>query len=477
MRKVPIDGGRPVTIAERSGSSSYGASWGDDDWIVFASGQPSQLWRVPSEGGDPEPVPVADVGERGLSWPEVLPGSDAILFTVHTGVGTPHAIWALSLESGASKALVTDGNNPRYGPAGYLVYGRQGGTLVAVGFDAKSLELTSEPVAVLEGVVTKRSDAVDFGVARDGSLVYVEGANRGDAQSLHTLVWADRQGGEEVLAAPARPYNFPALSPDGSRLAVFISDQEHDLWVWDFARETLTRLTFGPESRVAPVWTPDGRRVAFLSGGDIFWKSADGTGDEELLVESENSLVPHAFSPDGKYLVFREEYRRDDADLVVLSLEDERSVAPLVATEFNVWNANVSPDGRYIAYSSDESGRFDVYVQPFPDVEGGRWQITTDGGTRPIWAKGGGELFYVTPDGQVMAVPVQTDAGFTFGNAELVVERGYFWGLFGRSYDVSPDGERFLMVKLDDADQYGSAELIYVLNWVEELKRLVPIDN
>ena len=147
--------------------------------------------------------------------------------------------------------------------------------------------------------------------------------------------------------------------------------------------------------------------------------------------------------------------------------------ADVVATEFSELNADLSPDGRYVAYQSDESGRFEVYVRPFPDVEGGRWQISSDGGTRPLWARGRGELFYVTLEGQVMSVPVQTDAGFAFGNAELVVERGYHWGLFGRTYDVSPDGERFLMIRAGEAGQEGSAELIYVLNWGEELKRLV----
>ena len=274
-----------------------------------------------------------------------------------------------------------------------------------MGFDSKSLEVTSEPVPVLEGVVTKRSGAADFGAARDGSLVYVDGAGSGDGLSARTMVWVDRQGREEVLAAPPRPYNFPRLSPDGSRLAVFIQDQDLDLWIRDFARETLTRLTFGPEAHVFPVWTPDALRVAFASGGDLFWKSADGTGDVERLNESASSQSPRAFSPDGKYLVFQEGVPGGGTDLGVLSLEDGMSGAPLVATEFNELNADLSPDGRYVAYQSDESGRFEVYVRPFPDVEGGRWQISNDGGTRPLWARGGGELFYVTLEGASHVCP------------------------------------------------------------------------
>ena len=374
-----------------------------------------------------------------------------------------------SFETGERKVLIEGGRDARYAPTGHLVYVLDG-TLLAVPFDVDALEVMGGPIPMAEGVMTAglRSGAAQFSVSDTGALVYVTGSDPGD----RTLVWVDRDGGEEALAAEPRAYTYPRISPDGGRLAVEVRDQENDIWIWDFARETLTRLTFDPRGDSYPVWTPDGTRVAFSSfrdgPRDLYWKAADSTGAVERLTESEDQPVPYAFTPDGRHLVFREQDEQG-FNLGVLSLEG--SPEPLLATEFSEVNGEISPDGRWLAYQSNASGQGEIYVRPFPNVEEGQWLISSGGGTRPLWARDGQELFYLAPGARLMAVGVQTEPSFAPGNAEEVFE-GYWAGPTRRSYDISPDGERFLMIK--ESAGSDSTEFILVLNWFNELERLVP---
>ena len=439
---------------------------------MFATNAPSGLWRVSAGGGEPEELTIPDPQGDHL-WPEILPGGEAVLFTI---IGRPiesSQIAVLSLVTGESTTLIAGGSNPRYAPTGHIVYG-VGGTLRAVGFDLDKRVVTSDPVPVLDGVVTKVTGAADFSISQSGSLVYVAGSLEADQR---TLVWVDREGREEELAAEPRAYVNPRISPDGSRVALEVRDQERDIWIWDFARETLSRLTLDPSYDSNPAWTPDGRHVAFRSDRDgtnnLFWKAADGTGTVERLAESENSLSPLVFSPDGLQLVYRDYDSRRGGDLWVRSLDGDGSLEPLLASEFRQDNADISPNGRWLAYDSDASGQFEIYVQPFPNVDEGRWRISTGGGTRPLWARDGSELFYLDSGGRLMEVSVRIDPSLDFGNPEVVFEESYY-----RFYDVHPNGERFLMIKEGAAgDETRPAELILVLNWFEELKRLVPTDR
>jgi len=269
-------------------------------------------------------------------------------------------------------------------------------------------------------------------------------------------------------------------------VAVDVPDQEQDIWIWDLMRQTLTRLTFDAAGDLYPVWTPDGRRLAFSSGragvNNLYWQAADGTGVVDRLTESPHQQFPYAFTRDGTRLVLREDGPGTGNNLAVLPLEGERRLAPLVDTTFNERNAELSPDGRWLTYDSNESGREEIYVRPFPDVDGGRWQVSTGGGTRPLWAPSGRELFYLTLDGALMGVSVERidgTSGFTAGAPTKLVEGRYFsggGGVGGRTYDVSPDGRRFLMVKEGDggADSAASPTIVIVQHWAEELKRLVP---
>jgi len=329
LKKVSILGGPPVTISERPAGAPRGASWGDDDTIVFATTGPRGLWRVPAGGGEPQELTTPDAEQGDHLWPEILPGSTAVLFTIIGGSVEGAQIALLSLDSGETKVLIPGGSNPRYAPTGHIVYG-VGGTLRAVGFDLDNLEVTTDPVPVLDGVMTKDSGAANFGMSQNGSLAYVAGREQGNV--VRTLVWVDRDGREEALAAEPRAYRYPRVSPDGTRLALALADQETDIWIWHFARETLTRLTFDPANDTRQAWTPDGLQVAFASERDgvfsTFWKAADGTGAVERLIESANASLPLTFSPDGTQLVFLELHPETGRDLRVRSMDADGASGP-----------------------------------------------------------------------------------------------------------------------------------------------------
>jgi len=343
------------------------------------------------------------------------------------------------------------------------------------------VEVKGDPIPVLEGVVTQFRGDAHFSLAEDGTLVYVPETGGGVAEQL-TFVWVDREGREEPVAAEPRVYQEFSLSPDGTKIAVrVIGPENQDVWIYDLERDTQMRLTFDPATEVFPIWTPDGQWVAFgSSDGPLSWKAADGTGKVETLVESPSNQYPQVFSADGTALVFQD---RNSAgpDLGMLSLEGERTSTPLLETEFLELNAALSPDGRWMAYESNESGQFEVYVRPFPDVTGGRWQVSSGGGGWPLWSPVGEQLFYVGSEG-MMAVPVETEPTFTQGTVDLLFDLSPYWspsgGATNRRIDISPEGDRFLMLKAGGGsdETTETRSIIIVLNWFEELERLVPTE-
>lgn len=316
--------------------------------------------------------------------------------------------------------------------------------------------------------------AVNVTVSREGTLVYVRAATQG---SDRVMVWVNRKGGEDQVAAPPRPYIYPRVSPDGTRVAVEVWDQGRDIWVWDVLRETLTRVTDNPGRDGFPVWTPDGERLVFGSAGNtatnLFWRAADGTRSADRITESRKTQFPYSVSSDGTRLFIREDDPETGLDISMVSLKGQQRTEPLIRTAFNEQNAEISPDSRWLAYQSNDSGRDEIYVRPFPNVSDGRWQVSRTGGTRPLWSRNGRELFYLAPNG-LNSVTIAAGTTFNAGPPTRLIERQYFaqTAFIGRTYDVSIDGERFLMIK--ESSSVPPPQIVVIENWFEELKRLVP---
>jgi len=500
VRRIAISGGAPVVIAktEEGGGgagTTFGMSWGADNTILYSA--TSGIWRVSADGGTPDLVIPATEGES-MTGARLLPDGDSVLFSLTTATGNTR--WDLaqivvqSLRTGQRTVVWQGGSDAHYVPTGHLVYA-VGNDLFAVAFDLDQLTVSGRPVPVIQGVQRSqapgtRGDAANYGVSDSGTLVYLSSgalAGGGQIATLRTLVWVNRDGREEPLAAPSRAYSYPRVSPDGTQVAVDVRDAERDIWVWSLERATLTRLTFDPLFDRFPVWSPDSRRIAFSSQrdgsrGNLFWQMADGTGQAERVAKGRNNsqVFPTSFSSDGTRLVVHGDSNGtqvDDIGIVSLEGGADSEVAPLLETMFSEANAQVSPDGRWLAYESDESGQLEVYVRPFPDIDAGRWQVSTGGGAQPVWARNGRELFYRSGDA-VMSVPVETGASFVSRNPVVLFTGEFAPSIGGRNYDVSPDGQRFLMLKVGasgaDAQDIPPVRITVVLNWFEELRRLVP---
>jgi serine/threonine-protein kinase len=487
LTKLAVTGGPAMTIAQMDGPSR-GGTWLPDEWIIFATSNPTTgLQRISAAGGMPSVLTRPDPAQRQVDhlWPEMLPGGRAVLFTITTAGGLNAAqVAVLDLQTGTQKVLVRGGSHAHYVASGHLTY-VAAGTLQAVPFDLDRLEPRGTAVPVIPGVVTDANGGVDASVAANGTLAYVTGAGAGMER---TLVWVDRQGQETLIAVPTRTYIYPRLSPDGTRVALFLdlAEEQDDIWLWDFERQTLTRLTISPAQENHSAWTPDGRRLFFSSNREGAWnlylQATDGTGAVERLTESPHQQDRLEVSPDGTRLIFTEVMPETTTDIMQMQLDGSRRVMPLVQTPFAEQNGIVSPDGRWIAYEANNSGQFEVYVRPFPDVRSGVWHVSTGGGTRPLWAPSGQELFYLAPNGALMRVGVERGPSWTATTPSTLLKESQEFvrvpgGNPGRTYDISPDGQRFLMIKAVGADEgTPSPSIVVVQNWHEELKRLVPVD-
>ena len=382
LKRVSVLGGPTSTICEFD-TDMRGASWGSDGTIVFGTiGTASGLWRVPAVGGEPEllTTPDPEQAEVDHMWPEILPDGDHVLFTIVASTDGASRIAVLSMETGEQKIVIEGGSFPKYSTTGHLLYGAAG-NVWAVGFDVDRLETVGNPVPVVEGVATKPQGAANFSVSENGSLIYVPGGATSSGE--RTLVWVDREGREEALNAPPALYEAPRLSPDGRYVAVEVRDTANtDVMVYDLQRDTLTRLTFDAAPDGRPLWSPDGQSVLFASSRDggtvnVYSKPADGTGSVQRVIASDTDQSPLSWSADGQLLVIADSL--GGGDLVSVLLDEENRTEGLVETEFVEIYADVSPDGQWIAYASNESGTFEVYVRPFPNVDDGRWQISRDG--------------------------------------------------------------------------------------------------
>ena len=475
LKKASLNGSAVVALADMPGIS--GASWEIEEAIILSPGPGTRgLQRVPAAGGAPVQVTTLDTAssERAHQWPQVLPGGNTVLFSASVSENLEeNRIVAQDLRTGERRILVQGGTFPHYVPTGHVVY-VQKGILMAVEFDPQTMEVRGSPLQVRENVMESGQGAAQYGVSHLGSFVYVPG---GDLPDQRQLVLVDRTGKEQSLDAPMNAYAHVRLSPDSSRAAVEVDGGARTTWIYDVARKTRTRFFY--EEGTWPLWTPDSRQIVFYSRRagtrGLFWKPAGGSGaEEQLVVTQADFAVPVSFSPDGRFLAFVESRPSTGYDIGVLPLEGARTPQPFLQTRFNESTPMVSPDGRWLAYTSNESGRNEIYVQPFP-TPGEKVQISRNGGADPVWAANGRELFFRGGD-RMQAVPVQTNAGFVAGNpVELFDERAYGKLLRGPvpmgSYDVTADGLHFLMIK---ALAPAPTQINVVVNWFQELERLVP---
>jgi Tol biopolymer transport system component/predicted Ser/Thr protein kinase len=476
LKKVSVSGGAAVTLGDAG--TPQGASWGSQGMIAFGSEQAAVLQQVKDAGGTPQALTRLEKGENDHDWPEFLPGDKTVLFAASGDDRSNAQIAVQSVGTGGRRNLIQGATHPRYAPSGQLVYA-QGGNLMAVPFDPQRLAVTGAAVPVVEGVLQSTSSgAAQYSFSATGSLAYVAGAAQ--ATERRSLVWVSRNGTEQPLPAPMHAYRIPQLSPDGRRLAVTI-DEPTQVWLYDLSRETLSRFTFEGDENLASVWTPNGKRIAFTSTREgpsgIFWQMADGSGGLEQLTTSEHLQGPTSWSADGQLLAFIEANSDKRWEIWVLRMGDSgapgqtRKAQPFLQTRFNEAAPRFSPDGHWLAYVSDESSRYEVYVQPYPGP-GGKWQISTEGGTEPVWNPNGRELFYRSGD-KMMAVEIATQPGFAAGKPRMLFEGQYEGGGSLANYDISPDGQRFLMIKTNEQES-APTQINVVLNWFEELKQKVP---
>ena len=473
LKKMSLDGGAPQAICDTPFFA--GASWAPDDTIIFVPVFPSGLWRIPASGGKPQRLTYPDhqQGEIAHIWPEVLPGGKWVLFTIVKGTSFDESLIAvLSLETGERRVLLQGGFDARYVPGGYVVYDR-GGNLMATRFDLKRLTVRGPGVPVIEGVLGDATQGTaSFAVAGAGSLVYVPGTMQPPSR---TLAWVDRQGHVQPVTEVKRAYSTPRISPEGQRIALFIEETIFNLWVYEVRRRTLTRLTFGADDHSA-AWSPDGRQIAFESSRtgshQLYLRRSDGTGDAEQVTSGPYEHYLSDWSPDGRYLVYTEFHPETGADLWVVNVTGDHPSRALLRTPFAEKAAVFSPDGGWLAYVSNESGQNEVYVRPL-EGSGEKFQISTDGGEEPAWARSGNKLFYRN-GAKMMAVQIATKPAFHAGRPVLLFSGLYHSNIIpNRAYDVTADG-RFVMVQEPDFDK-APRQVNVVLGWADELKQRVPL--
>jgi serine/threonine-protein kinase len=470
LKKIDLRGGLPITLCDAP--NGRGGSWGEDDTILFAPEAMSGLSRVSASGGSPAVVTTPDPshGEVSHRYPEFLPGGKAALFTTWKNPFRESQISLLILETGKHRVLLEGGYNEKFSPTGHIAYARIP-RLMAAPFDLESLALLGQPVPILE-----RVERDGFSLSLDGSLAYIP-----DVLEESTLMWVDRKGQSRPLTDLRRSFDFgPRLSPDGRHLALTMyTDGMAHIWVYDLERDALTRLSSGTVSDFLPLWTPDGTRITYVSGSDIVWQAADGSGAVETLTRGafQFNVIPDSWSPDGRMLAFT---KGDDtfSDIWLLPIEGDRTPRPFFETPFDERGAAFSPDGRWIAYVSNESGRYEVYVRPYPGP-GGKSQVSTEGGVQPAWARSGREIFYRNEGNKMMAVTVETEPAFRPSKPRLLFEGQFLGGAgtignskLGRAmYDIAPYGEHFVMLR---SEEESAPRIHVVLNWAEELKAKVP---
>jgi eukaryotic-like serine/threonine-protein kinase len=480
LKKIAIEGGEPIVLCAIENRGFVSGVWSEDDTIVYGQA-PGEIMRVSASGGNPVSL------IKGKSWalglPQILPDGKSMLYSAMAKADDPNSrsIMVHSPKTGEPKELFS-GTGARYLPTGHIVYRLpKTNTLCAIPFDVNRLEVVGESVTLIEGVN-------NFAVSERGMLVYTLSTNAASNQKI--LVWVDRQGKEEQLAAEPKNYSYFQISPDGARVALTATNEEKgEIYIWDLVRHNMMKLTLEDAGGGFPLWTPDSKRIVFAShlkgAFGIYSKAADDTGEIKLLGSLSNQLtIPSSWSADGKTLVIYQINPDSRPDIGILPMEGDKAIKLLLQRKYQEAVPRISPNGRWMAYSSDESGGLEVYVRPFPNVNSGKWKASTFGGLMQLWSKNGQELLYWA-DTTMMAVAIEAASTFKLGIPKVLFERPPVWSnymqIMGIPWDISPDGKRFLMLKsLQRTGEAHAAnvprpKINIVLNWLEELKQRVPV--
>lgn len=466
VKKVSMRGGSAVVVTE--GAGPVGGSWADDDTIYYVKSFTSGVYAVPAGGGQSRRVTQtgSTPEDRAHVWPSVLPGRNGLIFTVWSGRSYNEArIEGLSFASGRRKVLIDGGTGGRYLSGGYLAYARNG-TLFVVGFDPKRMEIEGTPVPVMEGVNTGASNGdADFAVSENGTLVFQPGTF---TSFQRNLVWMDRSGKATNITAEVRPYGYPTVSPDGKRIVLTLEGSSYDAWVYDVDRDTFTKASFGGDD-YRPHLSPDGKMLGYdssKSGHQQVWvKHGVTQGDETAVTDGSEDKEFYGWTPDGHEVIFARQNKDTGYDLYAAAVEGDHKTRPLVVMPFNQTGARLSPDGKWIAYVSDESGQPEIFVQSMSDPSA-RAQVSSEGGENPRWAGSSHELFFRSKN-RLMSVKFAPGGGLNPGKPALLFEDKREW----EGYDVAADG-RFVVTR--EAEHNGTGTQInVVLGWFEELKREV----
>jgi Tol biopolymer transport system component len=484
LKKIAVNGGPTQTLCDAP--DGRGGTWNKDGMVVFSPSPTGVLYSVPVTGGVASPVTVkaTSAGAEIHRFPHFLPDGRHFLFLVSTAPEGKNGIYLASLDSKEPRRLLADESNVEYVPRspsgrqGYLFFTREE-SLFAQPFDARLLQTTGDAFPVAEqvgGIIVANYHS--FSVSQNGVLAYVAGST---LWRTSELLWFNRQGKRIGTVGKPGSYNWVSLSPDEKRVAVIqrLSSSSLDIWIHELARDSASRFTFGPRRNYSPIWSPDGSRIAYVSNREspvVYQKESSGTGKEEMLLQGSSQLWLGAWSRDGRFIVYADNDPKNSSsklDLWLLPLSGDRKPVPFLQTEFNETQGQFSPDGRWMAYTSDDSGIEQIYIQPFP-ASGGKRLISSSGGAQPRWRGDGKELFYISPDRQLMTVTIRTGSDSShceIGVPTPLFQTGIRYSFVSRFffYDVTADGQRFLINTVPEAGTLSAVTV--VVNWQAGIKQ------